>query len=222
MTRIQDEIGARGYRRSELRADTVRGAARVLMRTATLVVVVALGVAATAGWGTPMAVDGWTVAAAAGAAGLIAGLLRTVLGSGAAIGRGEESFALLISTLLLWAFAATLAFCLSYFFHAHALDRRATLKVTATVSHCVNRGDAGNRCTYRWVAGDHAYSSQDTAARVWPDGHRVTVRIDPAHPDHPALVTRSYWASWLGVAVGAFGSLVAALMTWSAESGLDE
>ncbi|WP_181805472.1 DUF3592 domain-containing protein [Streptomyces shenzhenensis] len=222
MTRIQDEIRTRGYSRSELRADAVRGAARVVMRTATLVVVVALGVAATAGWGTPLALGGWTVAAVTGAVGLIAGLLRTLIGDELAPGQGGDLFAALISALLLWSFAATLAFCLSNFFHAHALDRRATLKVTATVSHCVNRGDGGSQCTYRWVAGDHTYSSQDNAERVWPDGHRVTVRIDPAHPDRPAQVTRNYWALWVGVAVGALGSLVAALMTWRAESDLDE
>ena len=222
MTTIQDEIpGPRG-RRSQPCADTVRVAARVVMHTATAVVVVALGVAAAAGWRTPVALDGWTVAAAAGAVGLIAGLLRAVLGFCLPTAWGHEAlFGSLISGVLLWAFAATFAFCLSYFFHAHALDRHATLKVTATVSHCVNRGDAGNLCTYRWLAGDHAYSSQDSAVRAWPDGHRVTVRIDPAHPDRPAQVTRSYWALWIGVAVGAFGTPFAALMAWSTESGLD-
>lgn len=221
MMTIQDGIPAPGGRRSQPHPDAVRVAARAVMHAATGVVVVASGVAATAGWGTPVALDGWTVAAVASAVGLLAGLLRTVLGSSLPTARGHgDLFASLLIAVLLWVCAATFAFSLSYFFHAHALDRRATVKVTATVSHCVNRGDAGNLCTYRWLVGDHAHSSRDSAVRVWPDGHRVTVRVDPAHPDRPAQVTGSYWALWIGVAIGALGTPFAALMAWKTEADL--
>lgn len=221
MTTTQDEFPYPA-RRSPLCSDGVRAAARLVMHTATAVVVVALGVAATAGWRTPVALGGWTVAAAAGAVGLLTGVLRALLGSDPPADRGHgRLFVVLLVSILVWTFMATFAFCLSYFFHAHALDRHASVKVRATVSHCVNRGDAGSVCTYRWLADHHTYSSRDTADRVWPDGHRVTVRIDPAHPDRPAQVTRAYWAAWIGVAVGALGTPFGVVSLWAVEPGVD-
>jgi hypothetical protein len=222
VTTIQDRIPPPAGRRSPPRSDAVRVAARAVMHTATAVVVVALVVAASAGWGTPTARGSWTVGAAAGAIGLLAGLLRTVLGTcPPKAQRHGDLFGTLLSAVLVWVFAATFALSLSYFFHAHALDRRATLKVTATVSHCVDRGDAGSLCTYQWHVDDRTYGSQETAAQAWPDGHHVTVRIDPAHPDRPAQVTRGYWALWIAVAVGALGTPFAALGAWMTEPDLD-
>ncbi|WP_225849939.1 DUF3592 domain-containing protein [Streptomyces sp. HPF1205] len=219
MTTTQDTIPRRG-RRSHLWSGGVRAAARVVAHTTTTVVAAALGVAAVAGWSTPVALAGWTTAAAAGAAGVLAGTLRVVLGTDVPADRERGRLLLiLLTSVFTWAFMATSAICLSWFCHAHALDRHATLKVPATVSDCENRGDS-NECTYHWLAGDRAYRSRDTADRAWPDGHRVTVPIDPAHPGRQAVVTRGYWAAWIGVAVGALGTPFGAVTVWVLESDL--
>ncbi|TQF01293.1 hypothetical protein E6W39_02390 [Kitasatospora acidiphila] len=220
MTTIQDQRPHSPGRRSRPRAEAVRVAARAAMHTGTGVVVVALAVAAFAGRGTPVAHGAWTTAAGAGAVGVLAGLLRTALGSCRPARRHGDLFGSLLCAVLIWVFAATFAFSWSYFWYARALDRHATLKVTATLSHCVDGGD-GNLCTYHWLVDGRAYSSRDAAAQAWPDGHRVTVRIDPAHPGHPAQVTRGYWALWIGVAVGAVGTPAAALAGWANEPDLD-
>lgn len=220
MTTTQDTIPRRA-RRSHLSSGWARAAARAVTHTATAVVGASLGVAAVAGWSTPVAQGGWTAAAVAGAAGVLAGMSRVVLGTGVPGDRERGQLLLmLLTSVIAWLFMATFALCLSWFLHAHALDRHATLKVPATVSDCENRGDSGNVCTYHWPAGDRTYSSRDTADRAWPDGHRVTVRIDPAHPGRPAMVTRGYWAAWIGVAVGALGTPFGVVAVWVMESRL--
>ncbi|MBF9067448.1 DUF3592 domain-containing protein [Streptacidiphilus fuscans] len=221
MTTIQDRRPS-SYRRPA--RDRALSAARLAVRVAgglaTATVFVALAVAGFGGWGTPTSVGGWTVAAWAVGGAILAGVLRAVLGSDPYRGRGDHVDVLVV-TFLAWVCAAVLTFSLSYFFHAHALDDHATLRVSATVTDCVEDSDAGNSCTYHWVVGGHTYSSQDGAAQKWPDGHRVTVRIDPAHPERPAQVSRSYWVAWIGILIGLVGTPFAALIRWSLGTGLD-
>jgi hypothetical protein len=194
---------------------TIRLAVRTAGGLATTTLMVALAVAGFAGWGTPTAAAGWTVAAWAAGAALLFGLLRAVLGA------HSQYLDVLALSILVWVCAAVLTFSLSYFLYAHALDDHATLRVSASVTDCVDQGDAGNECSYHWTVDGHAYSSRDSATRRWPDGHRVTVRIDPAHPSRPALVSRAYWAAWIGIVIGLVGMPFAALMWWSLGAGLD-
>ncbi|MEY9935854.1 DUF3592 domain-containing protein [Streptacidiphilus sp. MAP5-3] len=215
MTTIQDRRPSSHGRQARDRAvSAAHLVVRVVGGLATTTVIVALAVAGFAGWGTPTAVAGWTVAGWAVGGAFLAEVLRAVLGRDPYRSRGDY-VGVLALTILLWGCAAMLAFSLSYFFHAHALDDHATRRVSATVTGCVEDADDVNWCTYHWVADGHAYSSRDGAAQKWPDGSRVTVRIDPAHPERPAQVNRSYWIAWIGVVIGLVGVSFAALMRWS-------
>ncbi|MEY9873471.1 hypothetical protein ABH931_002953 [Streptacidiphilus sp. MAP12-33] len=226
MTTIEDRRPRPFSSRPESFLGVLRGGARAVQRLATPVVLAGLAAAAFAGWGSTVAHAGWTAAADAGTAGAGAGLLRVVLGARppgpGGPGQRGGMLASLLSRVLLWSLAGVFAFSLSYFFQAHALDRRATLTVTATVTNCEARGDAGNLCTYRWSDGGHRYSSRDAASEAWPDGHRTAVRIDPGHPGRPARITSGYWALWIGVAVGLLGTPLAGLMVWVTDENLED
>ncbi|MEU6172278.1 DUF3592 domain-containing protein [Streptantibioticus parmotrematis] len=212
-TRRIGALPSRPYGTARSLAATVSCGARAAGNAATGLVLAGTALAAWTRWGTAPWRDGWVLAVGAAAAGIVCGVLRLALG-----GRdGDARPRTMAAAVLVWVFAACFAFSMSAWFHELGLDRRATARVSATVTGCRDRYDAGTQCDYHWWLDGREHASRDTASRPWPDGHRVTVRVDPARPDDPAVVGRGYWALWIGAAVGAMGTPFALILLWIAE-----
>lgn len=153
----------------------------------------------------------WHVARsfALAAAGLsaLAGVARIILGpEHRDESRGKLAEYLMFSAVV-WILAGLFAYSTGKMIYEHGLDDRATETVTATVTGCQPDGDDTPRCLYHWTAGGHAHNQYDEAEHLWPDGHQLAIRIDPAHPDDPAMVNPDYWAWGVGIAIGVLGVL---------------
>jgi len=201
-------------------AGYARDAARLLVHAATGVVLVSMVLVAAGGWGSDRWRLGCAAAVAAAAAGLVAGVVRTALGVGGRGGPGRGALAgSALLALMAGVTAAAFGFGLSAWRHEHDLDLHATLRVRATLTDCRTNDDSGALCVFHWFADGTEHSARDSAAGDWPDGHQVTVRIDPAHPDGPPVTGRGYWVLWIAVLVGALGTPLVLVARWALEPG---
>ncbi|MFJ2187005.1 DUF3592 domain-containing protein [Kitasatospora sp. NPDC087861] len=214
---------AAGAGRSGRLRERARRATRPLQRVAWAAVLVGAATTAFAPWGSTTWYDGWIGAAAAAALAALAAPARLLLRRGPR--PGAALLALFNGTLLalmLCVFAGCFAFALSDWSHERDRDHAATLRVTATVTGCRSTGDSSTECTYHWSAGEHEYSTREGADHRWPDGHRVSVRIDPAHPQRAAVVSGVYWALWIAIAVGGLGTPCVLCVWWLLEAPTDD
>ncbi|MDH6115094.1 hypothetical protein P3T36_004013 [Kitasatospora sp. MAP12-15] len=217
MTTPQDSVPRADSRDrfTEGLAWSAEGTLRLFAVGATLAVLVGTGVAAWTGWGSGAWWDGWWTAGAGAALGVAAAALRLLLAARRGDERGGYWATLVVFTLLTW-FAAGSAYLFGSWLDAYDLDGHATARVTATVIHCRTDVDNDTQCTYHWTMDDRTYYSTGYASTAWPDGHLTHVRIDPAHPGHPAVVGGRYWATWIGIVICGLltlGLLVAWLIT---------
>jgi hypothetical protein len=149
-------------------------------------------------------------------------VLRLVLGSGRTqVDRGDLFVALVLNALP-WVTAAAFAAGVSGWRLEHGQDVRATLRVPATVTGCWYDGDAGPQCTYHWQVEGRVHTHRAGAPKVWPDGHRTTVRVDPANPNAQGVVGSAYRALWLPILLGALGTPLTLAMAFVEERHLTE
>ncbi|WP_280694244.1 DUF3592 domain-containing protein [Kitasatospora sp. GAS204B] len=190
-------------------------AMRTFQRLACAAVLVGAAVTAFAPWGSDPWFAGWVGASIAAGLAALAAPVRVVLSQGRQLGAAAGAlFNTALSTVLLCLFAGLFAFALSGLFHEQDRDRHATLRVPATVTDCQSDSDSSTACTYHWLVDGRAYSTRDGAADQWPDGHQVSVRIDPAHPARAGVLGGDYWGLWIGIVLGALGTPIALGVWW--------
>ncbi|MFF7638045.1 DUF3592 domain-containing protein [Kitasatospora sp. NPDC008050] len=198
-----------------------RGTVRTLQGLAGAAVLVGALVTAFARWGSDTWYAGWVGAGIAAALMALAAPVRLLLAGspGGVISRlsGNAMLALLLAV-----FAGLFAFGVSGWCHEHDRDQHATLRVSATVTDCRSGPDSGIDCAYHWSVAGRAYSSRAGASDLWPDGHRVSVRIDPVHPERSVVTGGGYWAWWFAVGIGALGTPLALGAWWLMEVSTDD
>ncbi|HTJ69155.1 MAG TPA: DUF3592 domain-containing protein [Actinospica sp.] len=197
--------------------DTPRRTAGLIAHAGSALVVGAAVVGACARWEGPLWHEAARLVVIGAAVSLLGGLVRIKLGPN----RGELAESLLLSAVV-WMMAVLFAVGVGKLIYVHGLDDRATETVTATLTGCVADGDDSPRCFYHWTADGRARTQQDRADRIWPDGHQVRIRIDPARPDDPAVVSPGYWAWGFLIGLGALGTLGGAAMIVAHEHGDDD
>ncbi|MCX4746179.1 hypothetical protein OG455_11700 [Kitasatospora sp. NBC_01287] len=185
-------------------------AVRTFQRLAWAAVLVGAVVTAFAPWGSRAWYAGWIGAGSAVLLATVAAPLRRLLTGG----RRAAPLHDVMPALLLAVFAGCFAFALSGWFHEHDRDAHATSRVSATVTDCRGEADSAGLCTYHWLVDGRGYSAQEGAADQWPDGHRVSVRIDPVHPERAPMTDGGYWPLWIAVVVGALGTPLALSLWW--------
>lgn len=200
-----------------------RGAVRTLQRLAGAAVLAGTLLTAFTPWGSETWYAGWVGAGFAAAVMAVTAAVRPFLREGGGSGRiAGPLLTHALMALLLAVFCGLFAFGLSGWLHEHDRDRRATLRVPATVTDCTSGPDSGFDCRYHWSVDGRDYSTREGASDQWPDGHRVNVRIDPVHPQRSPVTDGAYGMLWIAVVMGAVGGPLACVLWWVVEGAMDD
>lgn len=191
------------------------GIAKAVYLSGTVIVVLSSTVAGFSRWDSVTWSYAWDGVWAGACIGVLGGIVRIVVGPAwtewNSVGprdRSDLAFSMWASVAT-WAVAAIFAWSMSSTLHDMALSAAATKQVTATVTACdKGDGDDSPQCTYHWTVDGHAYVQTALAEQAWPDGHAVTVWIDPKNPSGPVIDVHG-GTPWALVGAAIFGGVLA-------------